>query len=129
MTAARRKFQADPPNKAGRKNGKEDIAMSAVLNVWFQADPPNKAGRKIEEWTISETCERGVSSRPTQQGRPEGRRGGLQQGSEVQPQFQADPPNKAGRKKSTGGVWFDAERRVDLPGFKPTHPTRQAGRQ
>ena len=64
-------FQADPPNKAGRKLKFQESDFTERAKFLFQADPPNKAGRK------SSTVKAAV---------------------ELQNRFQADPPNKAGRK-------------------------------
>ena len=65
-------FQADPPNKAGRKNVYRNYAFQVEVSPRFQADPPNKAGRKHSK--------RLFLTRAVRKG------------------FQADPPNKAGRK-------------------------------
>ena len=66
-----REFQADPPNKAGRKQAHAQW-QTPIRSSPFQADPPNKAGRK--PFTGQEKTDVNVAA------------------------FQADPPNKAGRK-------------------------------
>ena len=116
------------PTQQGRP---EDVdVQKACLNVLqneFQADPPNKAGRKDALTVDIEGLEDSkVSSRPTQQGRPEVRRPSASAcAASTSPV--SSRPTQQGRPEDSGG---QGPNRCGRPqGFKPTHPTRQAGRR
>ena len=122
----RREFQADPPNKAGRKTSPTPPRRVPRPTPRFQADPPNKAGRKccprVQRERFGDSTSTGFQADPPNKaGRKPSRRASSRRGTRRS--FQADPPNKAGRK-------CDQERGNAGDGsssFKPTHPTRQAG--
>ena len=92
-------FQADPPNKAGRKAKKPARKTETkVVNGFKPTHPTRQAGSRPKQLGAAE-CSARVSSRPTQQGRPEALcAAAVVNGVNVILGFQADPPNKAGRK-------------------------------
>ena len=90
-------FQADPPNKAGRKY-RGDVVGGARSPVGVSSRPTQQGRPEVVLGAYEGAKKIGVSSRPTQQGRPED---GIDEDCDSHDLavFQADPPNKAGRKE------------------------------